>query len=571
MIGRFVIPAIRFVCPAIALAVGFASSFAAPPTATSLFPSGGARGSTVAVTVNGSFDNWPVSVWSSSAGLTFAPEKEKGKLRVTIAKEAPKGVAWLRFHDESGASALRPFIVGDLPETIEVEPNGEVRSAQPISLPAVVNGTLSKSGDVDCFQVKLNKGQTLVASVTAHESLRSPIDTVMQILSADGSVREQNNDARGLDSEMAFTAPTSGVYIVRLFAFPAAPDSSIHYYGSAAGIYRLTLTTDEFIDFATPLSMESGREAKVKLTGWNLKQKTVSLAANETTIGQAHAIPIVRVPHACLNVGTLSDQPLSTPFSATGRIETPKQHATIRVQGQAGKALAIHLDTGNLGFSLTPVLRILDEAAKPLARVEPAALNGPLDTTFTPKANGPFRIEVQDLLGSAGPRHVYQLTVTPVVPTLEAKVAQDRYTITVGTPLDIPITLVRKNGFAGDLIPFTEGLPDGVTAEITPVEAPKPDPKEAGKPKPNSKETGKPVAAAAKPDPNLVSLRLKALKPGVRGVIKIGVERKEKEPFKTWAVSPNGDFEQSVSQIWLTVVAPTKPAAAPPMPQKPKK
>ena len=93
------------------------------------------------------------------------------------------GVYWLRAYNAEGASGLRPYIVGTLPEVMEKEPNDEPRKAQKIEgSTVVVNGKLEKNGDVDCFAVELKKGQTLVASLEAHDTLRSPMDGMLQVL-----------------------------------------------------------------------------------------------------------------------------------------------------------------------------------------------------------------------------------------------------------------------------------------------------------------------------------------------------------------------------------------------------
>ena len=42
---------------------------------------------------------------------------------MTVAADAPPGLRWLRLYDEDGATALRPFVIGSLPEIVEVEPN----------------------------------------------------------------------------------------------------------------------------------------------------------------------------------------------------------------------------------------------------------------------------------------------------------------------------------------------------------------------------------------------------------------------------------------------------------------
>ena len=499
-----------------------ASAGAAPPAVTSLNPGGGERGTTVAVIATGTFDAWPVHVWSSSPGITVKAEKEKGKFAVTIAKDAPLGAHWLRFHDDTGASSLRPFLVGGLPEVAEVEPNDDPKTAPILAMPTVVNGVLAKSGDVDCVRVKLAKGQTLIASLEAHRTLRSPMDAVLQLVSDTGAVLEQNHDVHGLDPELAFTAPAEGTYAVRLFAFPSAPDSSIRHFGSPACVYRLTLTTGEFVDFATPLAVERDREATLTLRGWNLKENTAKLGKSEDRFG------IVREPHPCFDSPT--DKPLTPPFTVTGRVEHAGSPSVVFVAGTAGKPLAIRLENAEL--SLTPVLRIAGADGKPLSKFEPSELNNAIEVAFTPPASATYRFEVRDLFDSAGPRHAYRLRVIPAAPDLDAKVAADRFILTVGTPLDIPITVKRLHGFTGEPVAFAENLPEGIAVEIPPP--------------------------PAKPDPNTVTLRLKATKPFAGGPIRIGVAKKGDDTFRRFAAATLADFDRPTGHLWLTASAAKK-------------
>src|SRR5262249_10583750 len=126
------------------------SALAAPPELKHLFPPGGGRGQVVEVTASGSFERWPLEVWADEPGVVFELGSEKGKLTARIAPDALPGVRLVRFYDESGASAPRPFVVGTLPEAVESEPNDEPGKAQDVkALPVVVNGRLGKRGDVD--------------------------------------------------------------------------------------------------------------------------------------------------------------------------------------------------------------------------------------------------------------------------------------------------------------------------------------------------------------------------------------------------------------------------------------
>jgi hypothetical protein len=504
--------------------------FAAPPSVTTLTPAGGQRGTTVTMSASGTFDQWPAKGWCDTPGVTVTAEKEKGKFAVTLAADAPLGPAWLRFYDDTGASDLRPFVVGGLPEQAEAEPNDDARTAPPITVPAVVNGVLAKSGDVDCFAVKLKKGQTLVASLEAHRTLRSPVDAVLQVVSADGSVLEQNHDARGLDPEVAFTAPADGTFAVRVFCFPAAPDSSIRHFGSPACVYRLTLTTGEFVDFVTPLAVERGKDAALTVSGWNLTAKTATLGPTDTTFGVAHPFAVVREPHPCHDLTVPADKPLAPPFTLTGRIKTAGTAVVIPVSVDGGKPVAVQLESATLGLSLTPVLTVTDATGKQLLKAEPAALGGGIDAVFTPPKSGDYKVAVQDLFKSAGPRHVFRLRVTPATPDVVATVALDRFTVAVGTPLDIPITVARKNGFADDLVPYADGLPEGMTAV---------------------------VGTPTKPDPNAVVLRLTATKPW-SGAVRVGVAKKGDTGFKQVATATLPEFGRTTSNLWLTAA----PAAA---------
>lgn len=499
--------------------------FAAPPAVTTLTPAGGQRGTTVTVSAVGSFDTWPVKVWCGTPGVTAAAEKEKGKFAVKLTADAPLGLTWLRFHDDTGASELRPFVVGGLAETTESEPNDDAKAAPTVNAPTVVNGVLAKSGDVDCFAVKLKKGRTLIASLDAHRRLRSPIDAVLQICSADRTILEANHDARGLDPELAYTALADETVVVRVFGFPSAPDSSIRHFGSPACVYRLTLSADEFIDFVTPLAVEELKESTLTPHGWNLKAKTITLGKSDTTVGVALPFPLARPPHHCVDLVGPTDKPLSPPFTATGYVRKERMPAVVPVSVGAGKPLTVRVESPTLGLSLTPVLKVTDADGKQVLKAEPATFGKDIEAAFAPAKAGTCNFEVSDLFGSAGPRHVFKLTVTPTAPDVTATVAADRFTLSVGKPLDIPITVAKKGGFTGEVVPFADGLPDGVTASV-----------------------GTPV----KGDGNSLVLKLTATRPA-SGPIRIGVKKMGDDKFQRDATATLPAFEVSTSDLWLTV------------------
>ncbi len=448
---------------------------AAPPNITHLFPAGGQRGTKVSVVAAGTFA-WPVQVWASK-GLTVTPGKQKGELTVAIAADVAPGVYWLRAHDKEGGGNLRPFLVGTLPEVAEKEPNDDPANAQPLKGPGVVvNGRLQKSGDVDCFMIEAKKGQTLVASLEANHTLKSPMDAILQVLSATGGVLDQNHDFRGLDPQVTFTVPKDGTYIVRVFAFPEQPDGTIGFAGGDNYVYRLTITTGGFADHALPLAVSRAKPGKMRLVGWNLPDRDQTVPKSDDqghwTVSSPQVANTVRVrlePHATHDdtaLGAKFTEPFVTPFTLTGRLASREGKAGYRFAGKKGRPLTFQVEAQTLGFPLVPVLRILDATGKQLARAEPATPDRDLELSFTPPADGTYRVEVRDQYDEGSARHLFRLRAVHPEPDFALTVAADRFTVAPGKPLDIPVTVVRRNGFKDEIEVFAEGLPVGVKATV---------------------------------------------------------------------------------------------------------
>jgi hypothetical protein len=517
----------------------FSSASAAPPAVTYLYPAGAQRGTTVDVTVAGTLGD-SAKVWAGGKGV--AAEAAKGKLKVTVAKDAVPGAHWLRAYNAEGASTLRPFFVGTLPEVMEKEPNDDYRKPQAITGDAVVNGKLDKNGDVDCFAVQLKKGQTLVAALEAHRTLRSPMDGMLQVLSPGGFVLEENNDFHGLDPQVAFTAKKDGAHVVRVYAFPAQPDSGIRYFGSDACVYRLTLTTGPFADFAMPLALGADDKGEVEARGWNLppeaRKFTVAAEPGEpfaTVFGPnlANTLRLRSEPHPVFAKPTGTPKP---PFSATGSIESPRGESRVTFEGKKGQALTVQVESRSLGLPVNPVVRLLDKNGMLLTRAEPGKLNGDATLTYTPTSDGPITAAVGDLYAGGGPRHAFLLRVL-TEPDYELSVTADRFTLVPGKPTTVPVKVTRLRGFTKPVEVVAEGLPEGVKAEVT-----------------------KP----AKPDPNAVTLSLTAEKP-VNGAFRLVGKVKGEPKLTRLAHAPLPEFEESTADLWLT------PGAADPPPKKKKR
>jgi hypothetical protein len=454
-----------------------ATLHAAPPKLDYFFPAGAQRGTTVIVTAAGTFTPWPVKVHVDGKGLDVKPAKASGQLAITIAKDAEPGVRWIRLYNDEGASVARPFIVGLLPEITEQEPNDDPQKPQVVAQPSVViNGRLGKTDDVDTFAVKLTKGQTLVASLEAHHTLRSPMDGVMQILSADGFVLEQNDDYHGLDPQIAFTAPKDGTYLVRIFAFPSMPDATVRFAGKETYIYRLTLTTGPYVEYAYPLAVPSSAPSTVELIGWNLpaelRKFPITVRAGVKTLSLfdprcAGVFEIRQEPHpAIARAKTPLD--VTPPVTVTGKIEKRGAVDVYQFKASKGQKLALRIDSHTLGFPLDPVLTVTDPAGKTLNQAKAPKIGADPSLDFTATQDGVYRVEVRDLVNSGSFRHVYRLRIAAPTPDFTLTVAADTFTLSAAKPLEIPVTITRTAGFKDDITLRVEGAPKDVTVTTSP-------------------------------------------------------------------------------------------------------
>lgn len=450
---------------------------AAAPKTDLLFPAGGARGSTVKVTLSGAFDPWPVQVWSSRPELQIKPLEEKGKLEITIPADSLPGMAWIRVFNAEGAALLRPFMIGSLPEVEEVEPNNELSKPQVLAGSAiVVQGKHQANNDVDAYAVTLKAGQTVVVDLDANRSFGAPSDGVLQLVSPQGFVLEQNDDDQGLDPRIVYTVPADGQYFVRTFAFPAQTNSSIIFSGGANWLYRLTITTDRFTDFVLPLAATRGAAGEVTATGWNLgadpiKAAFAAIDADRTEIftplgGNILTVPTVPFP-AVVELEPnpqAQPQPIPVPGDISGVISAPDDADFYRFPAKKGQALLVKVRARGQGSQIDPVVAILNSEGKELQRIDDQGDNRDPELSWNPPADGEYLLTVTDLHQRGGPRFYYHVSLTPPAVDFKVTLAAENFVLPLDKPLEIPVTIDRLAGFKDEIEVNVQGLPEGVTA-----------------------------------------------------------------------------------------------------------
>lgn len=148
------------------------------PTVAALLPAGVARGAQAVVTVQGTNLSGAIAVRVDDANVTAelavdaknaSANSRRVTLNVTANKEARLGLHELRIVTPGGASNVARFVVGELPEITETEPNDTAATATPlVNTPVVVNGAINRNEDRDCFRFSAKAGAQIVLDLYGH-------------------------------------------------------------------------------------------------------------------------------------------------------------------------------------------------------------------------------------------------------------------------------------------------------------------------------------------------------------------------------------------------------------------
>jgi hypothetical protein len=529
------------------LMAGVGSSRAEAPDVRFLFPAGVQQGQTRTLKIDGKPGTAPLQFWTSDERLSVTAGVKEDQIAVTAAADAPAGLYWLRVANGEGASELQPVVVGVLPEADESDFDDKEEEQAP-TLPVTISGVLSRNGQVDSYPIALSEGQTLIASIDSRRMLASPADVVLQLADERGFVLDQNDDNHAFDPQIVHVARAAGRYTIRVFAFPADPNSSIRFAGGDSYVYRLTLTTGPFVDHLFPLAVQSGAEAALQMVGWNLPQGDSLL-----TVTPNDGEPIdVAVPHPgsfLINRVQLSAAPvaieappnaegeavlLPVPGAASGHIDAPRQSDRYRFSAKKDQTLVFRVRAQEFDSPLDPVLRIEDADGKVIKEADDQRRES-ADPELEIKmlADGEYTTRISDRFEHGGMRYVYLLQIDEQHPHYTLTLKSTRHTVPEDKPLEIPIEVDREHGFAEAISVQIEGLPVGVTAAAVESES-----------KGNSSKE--------------VKLKLESDgKTPFSGPVRIVGTSGERTPVRAMADTPVEGLQ--IDHLWLTVIGKSEP------------
>ncbi|MFT3878725.1 MAG: hypothetical protein QM703_03580 [Gemmatales bacterium] len=270
--------------------------------------------------------------------------------------------------------------------------------------------------------------------------------------------------------------------------------------------------------------------------GWNLTPKTMVgtlISDNDlATVFHPQVAGIVpirqeRWPTYDATLTGRSNVPAFTaPLCLTGQLTKEQPVSETKITLTKGKKLLVQVLSSSLDLDLDPVLTIKDAKGTQVLAADSKGLNIDLLTAFNPAQDGIYTVQVHDLLRRHGDRMTFLLRLVPEEPGFTLSLDADRYTITPGKPLDIPVKVAHEAGFKEEVLVSAEGLPAGVQANVL----------------------------STSPDKKVITLRLEAKQPLSSGFRIVGTT-KAQPTIKKIAAAALPDIGTTTHHLWLTVPA----------------
>ncbi len=459
---------------------------ATPPVLSYLFPAGGQRGTAVKLRVGGLFlhdsaqfeiggDGWTTRhllkaiprIWFEGPILSL-PESQQAEdypvdreASFAIPKDAKVGAVRARVWTSQGTATGPLFVVGDLPEVVEAEIDGDA-IAVPVPLPVTVNGRIFPREDIDLWAFLAKRGETITAFANT-TNIRSPMIAKLEITDASGNVLAEQSDRPGLgqDASVRFTAPADGTYHVRIRDGRNA--------GGPSHVYRLTITAGPVVDRIFPLGGKRGGTTTLALdgpAGTRMVEVPIPVTANAMPL--QFGANVVELDVEDLPEAVTPGETLTPPVILNGRVEKAGPASAWLLALKKSTKYEFELRARKLGSPLCGLVTMFDSTGKEVARGEAADPTADPSFAFQPAADGVYRVQVAERFRNRGGReYAYRLKVrdsSSVERGFRLSLAAESLNVPRGSSAKVKVTVERLGGFTGAVELTAEQLPAGITA-----------------------------------------------------------------------------------------------------------
>ncbi len=418
---------------------------------------------------------------------------ESVRLEVTIDRDAKSGMYELRLSGSGGLTNPLYFMIGDLPETSEIESNDPyeelpIPADPPMTLPMTINGQIMP-GDVDRLRFQAAKGQNIVVQVQARllipflaDAVPGWVQPVMAIYDSQGRELSFADDHQyHPDPLMLFQVPATGIYELEI-------RDALHR-GREDFVYRVNIGELPYITGIHPLGGQTARAQTVTLEGWNLGSKTMVLPEVKIGIQTLAQDSFKLINHQLMyqgdDVASISEREFNNtpqhanaiklPVTVDGRIDKPGDVDIYQFQASAGQTLCANITARRLGSPMDSILRLTDSQGRVLA-VNDDAMNksGHMHPDmgehthhadsylrYNVTESGNYYLMVSDTAGASGTTCSYRLRIGSPEPDYELRISPSSINLTAGQSTPVDVYVLRRDGYEGPIDLHWENAPKG--------------------------------------------------------------------------------------------------------------
>jgi hypothetical protein len=501
------------VCALVLLAAGARGDGTLPelgPVVIAMSPLGARQGETLDVQILG-------RNLDETRDITFARSDIKAvvvvsdfffvQAHITVGPKVPVGLHDYRLRTPRGTH-VGVFHVGSLPRLSEVEPNNDLKHAQRIALPVMIDGVVDID-DYDVFRFHAEAGQTLVFDVLSTRA-GTRFDSTLAILNERGAELDFIDDAYiQKDPYLVFTPKKTGDYFVRV-AGSAEPIAGL-FEGTPYSSYRLVAGAVPHMLHALPAGMRRGSTNELRISGLNLQKidrvvlgdslaegKVVEARSDSLVVRMAVPVSVAAGRHPLrafagsleaqrqidVVVSDLEErlvapptsrknpQSITVPVALSGVFDRKRAAHFFAFDVRAGERLVFDVDSMKLGFLDDPLVSLYTSDGKLLAshddRVqqngdEPPNLDSYLVYTF--EKAGRYVAMIRDAADRGDPNYIYRLAVSRAKPDFDLRSLTPELTLFRGRTVPLPVRVRRFGGWSTPVEVWVENLPVGITGE----------------------------------------------------------------------------------------------------------
>ncbi len=443
---------------------------------------------------------------------------EAVRVSITIAPDAELGEHDLRLVTPAGISSRVRFVVDEAAETVALQRNSEKADAVPVpALPGIINGqifttTTSQGGpDRGYWRLPVKAGQTLVCQCQAQSLLPYSywavpgwLDACLTLSDAAGKRLGFADDFRFKPDPVLFhKVDNDGEYLLEV--------RDILYRGSQDFIYRVRIGPWPYVTHVYPLGGRRNSTAKIALFGVNLPAAGMDLPlpADSPPLRylsvKQNGMTSNLVPFAVDDLPEMQESEpndsiaranrVTVPVVINGRIQKSGDEDYFIFKVEAGQKLLMEVDARRLDSPLDSVLTLFDAAGRKLAenddpppamatpnpaasipllypdaefQVDPrdALLTHVADSrlVYTFAKTGDYVLRIRDAQEHGGEEYAYRLKIAPARPDYVLRINTDSARLAQGDSVVLAVTVLRKNGFDGEISLAVPDLPPGLSA-----------------------------------------------------------------------------------------------------------